>query len=103
MSVVKHLLLDQESGVQVLHEALAQTHVLIVVEADDASLEVDVALAEAVLDSRQLSLVRGLYTLILGFEVVDSLIRDGPLWIKVILLHIYRFYYIYYITMPFQM
>ena len=50
VSVVKHLLLDQESGVEVLHEALAQTHVLLLVEADDASLEVDVALAEAVLN-----------------------------------------------------
>jgi hypothetical protein len=61
--VVKHFFLNEEGTIEVLDEALSEAGVLTVVEVP--SLEVDVALAEAVLNRAQVSLMRCLNSLVL--------------------------------------
>ena len=68
---VKHFFLNQEGTIEVLDKALSEASVLAVVEVP--SLEVDVALAEAVLYRAQVSLMRCLYSFILRLELAIAL------------------------------
>ena len=69
--VVQHFFLNEEGTIEVVDEALSEAHVLAVVEVP--SVEVDVALAEAVLNSAQVSLVRCLNSLVLCLELAIAL------------------------------
>ena len=61
--VVKHFFLNEEGTIEVLDEARSEASVLTVVKV--ATLEVDVALAKAVLDRAQVCLMRRFNSLIL--------------------------------------
>jgi len=71
VNVVKHFFLNEEGTIEVLDKALSEASVLAVVEVP--SLEVDVALAEAVLYRAQVSLMRCLYSFILRLELAIAL------------------------------
>ena len=93
VNVVKHFFLNEEGTIEVLDKALSKAGVLTIVEVP--SLEVDVALAEAVLDRAQVSLMRRLYSLVLRLELALALEGLRLFGVELILLHIY---YIIYFT-----
>ena len=93
VNVVKHFFLNEEGTIEVLDKALSKAGVLTIVEVP--SLEVDVALAEAVLDRAQVSLMRRLYSLVLRLELAIALEGLRLFGVELILLHIY---YIIYFT-----
>ena len=71
MHVVKHFFLNKEGTVEVLNEALSEATILAVVEV--SSFKVDVALAKAVLDSAQVSLMRRFDSFVLCLELTVAL------------------------------
>ena len=91
--VVKHFFLNEEGTIEVLDEALSEASVLTIVKV--ATFEVDVALAKAVLDSAQVSLMRRFNSLVLCLELTVALEGLGLFGVELILLHIY---YIIYFT-----